>query len=94
MHDYCAACHVQFLRGQGDTWAFLVFIDRAAFLFPLVVGFYFRQYYQASWLAFGGFGLVMVALFVWTTPNRSGLSVAIDYLTRGRGEEQEGETSR
>ena len=83
LHSRCGACGIKYLRNSGDPWAFLLFIDRAAFIFPVVVMVYFKVY-QTSFLLFAGVSAAVVLLFILTTANRYGLCVAIDYLTRVR----------
>ena len=83
LNSHCCACGIQFLRNSGDPWAFLLFLDRAAFVFPVVVMVYF-EVYQASFLLFAGLSLAAALLLILTTPNRYGFCLAIDYLTRVR----------
>jgi uncharacterized protein (DUF983 family) len=81
LHDHCPKCHLQFLRDQGDLWAYLVAVDRALFIFPMVIMIYFRLYIPDSkW-----FYVLVVALlagFVYTLPHRNGMCLGADYLIR------------
>ena len=83
LHANCRACGIKYVRNSGDPWAFLLFLDRAAFISPVVVMVYF-EVYQKSFLVFTGLSAAVVLLFFLSTPNRYGLCVAIDYLTRVR----------
>ena len=83
LHDRCPTCGLRYLRNYGDHWAFLLFIDRVAFIFPLVVALYFRMY-ELGVLLFGAFTVGVISLLILTTPNRYGFCVALDYLVRAR----------
>ena len=83
LHDRCPTCGLRYLHNFGDLWAFLLFIDRAVFIFPLVVALYFRMY-ELGVLLFGAFVVGVISLLILTTPNRYGFCVALDYLARDR----------
>ena len=83
LHERCPSCGLQYRLKPGDHWAFLIFIDRIAFIFPLVAALYFRMY-ELGLLVFGAFAVGVIALLILTTPNRYGLCVALDYLVRDR----------
>ena len=83
MRDRCAVCQLRFLPNQGDAWGFLLLIDRACFIFPVIVALYFRLH-AASLLLFSGFAAATLFLLIYTTPHRQGLCVALNYLTRVR----------
>jgi uncharacterized protein (DUF983 family) len=81
MHARCSVCALQYLPDQGDLWAYLVAIDRALFIFPLIVMIFFRLYVpDIRWfyLVAG----VLLVLFVGTLPHRNGLALGVDYLIR------------
>ncbi len=81
MHDRCSHCDFKYLADQGDLWAYLVVIDRAAFLFPLVVLIYFRLNNPATaWFYFSS-GLIFF-LLIYTFPHRNGVGLACDYYFR------------
>jgi len=81
MHDRCSACGLQYLPDQGDLWAYLVAIDRALFVFPLIVMIYFRLYVpDIRWFYTVAAGLLV--LFVGTLPHRNGMALGVDYLIR------------
>jgi hypothetical protein len=72
---------LQYLQDQGDLWAYLVAIDRALFIFPLIILIYFRLYIPSSfWLYVLATGLLTG--FVYTLPHRNGLALGLDYLIR------------
>ena len=41
MKEKCDLCDAYFIEKNGDNWFFLLFIDRAFFIFPVVVMLYF-----------------------------------------------------
>jgi uncharacterized protein (DUF983 family) len=81
MHEHCPACRFKYLADQGDLWAYLVVIDRAAFLFPLVVLIYFRLNNPDTLWFYGSSGLVLF-LLIYTFPHRNGVGLALDYYFR------------
>ena len=83
VHDRCPTCGQKYLLNPGDHWAFLIFIDRVAFILPLVAALYFRMY-ELGVLVFGTFAVGVISLLILTTQNRYGFSVALDYLVRAR----------
>jgi hypothetical protein len=83
MHERCSNCDLKYLEDRGDPWAFLMVIDRVAFIFPLVVGLFFGLH-RVSLTAFIVCGVLLGVLFLWTAPNRYGVSVALVYWTRWR----------
>ena len=81
MHDRCSHCGLQYLPDQGDLWAYLVAIDRALFVFPLIVLIYFRlSVPDIRW--FYLLAGVLLILFVGTLPQRNGMALGADYLIR------------
>jgi hypothetical protein len=72
---------LRFLRNQGDPWAFLLIVDRAVFVFPIIVALYFGLFQADFWTLFIFFVSVGL-MFVLSTPNRYGLCIAMDYWTR------------
>ena len=74
LKEYCQACGGRVERNSGDGWAFLIFIDRAVFLFPLVVALFFRlnlKVFIASAV------IMTVCLTLWTS-KRLSLSISIE----------------
>jgi hypothetical protein len=69
-----------FERNPGDTWAFTVIGDRLA-IGAIIVLIYFGV--VRSHRALGVTLLVaVVALLIWTAPNRWGAGIALHYLSR------------
>jgi uncharacterized protein (DUF983 family) len=86
LHDNCSACGLQYLRDQGDLWGYLLFVDRAMFIFPLVVMFYFGWWNPNSiwyWTAIAS----LLAAMIYTIPHRNGISVGLEYFVRMRTED-------
>jgi len=81
LHDRCERCGLKYLANEGDLWAYLILLDRAIFLFPLVVMIYFRLNNPDSiwtWIISG----VLLLLFLYTLPHRNAISLGIDYVIR------------
>jgi uncharacterized protein (DUF983 family) len=78
--DRCSACGLVFERNAGDTWFFTIVGDRL----PVAIGIvavYFglaRNHRVAGFVAFAA----LVALLLWTAPNRWGVGIALHYLSR------------
>ena len=86
LYDNCSECGLQYLRDQGDLWGYLLFVDRAMFIFPLVVMFYFGWWNPNSvwyWVVIG----LLIAGMVYTIPHRNAISVGLDYMVRTRTED-------
>jgi uncharacterized protein (DUF983 family) len=83
MHERCAVCGLRYLDNQGDLFGYLFVLDRALFILPLIALVFFRLYVPSSRWFYAIFALLMIAL-VSTLPQRTGISVAIDYLFRRR----------
>jgi uncharacterized protein (DUF983 family) len=77
----CPSCGLVYERNQGDTWAFIVLTDRL----PIAVGIlvvYFRIGAPLGQVALYIQFALLFAAFVWTSPNRWGLGIALHYLSR------------
>lgn len=85
MHERCAACGLKYLDNEGDLFGYLFVLDRALFILPLIGMVFFRLYLPSSRWFYVAWGALMVAL-VFTLPQRSGASIAIDYFFRRRRE--------
>jgi uncharacterized protein (DUF983 family) len=77
----CPRCGLVYERNPGDTWAFIVITDRI----PIALGIVIVYFRLGS--AFGDAALylqfaALFAAFVWTSPNRWGLGIALHYLSR------------
>jgi uncharacterized protein (DUF983 family) len=81
LHDHCPHCRLKYLNDQGDLWAYLVAVDRALFILPLIVLIYFRLYLPESIWFYLFIGAIMVG-FVYTLPHRNGMALGVDYLIR------------
>jgi len=76
----CSVCGLVYERNSGDTWAFTIILDRlpiAAFLILI----YFSVFREHRTLGLASFALVGL-LFLWTSPNRWGVGIALHYLSR------------
>jgi uncharacterized protein (DUF983 family) len=81
VREECPACGLTYLLNQGDPWAFLLFLDRAAFIFPPVAILYFRLLPE-SWVGIVAVFLALGGTLLYTTPHRYGICIALDWLTR------------
>ena len=81
LRDECLVCGIRFLRNQGDHWAFLLIVDRAIFILPLIVIIYLGLLPAGDWMKVVFFASVM-GLFIATTGRRYGICVGLDYLSR------------
>ena len=94
LHDHCSKFGSQYLQDQGDLWAYLVAIDRALFVFSLIVLIYFQRYIPSS-ARFYALAAGPPAVFIHTLPQRDGLALGFDYLVRRKwGELSEAATPR
>lgn len=81
MHDRCTECGLQYLRNQGDTWLYWVVMDRIPIAIGLILIVFFGlrvASWQAGALFFGSMAVPLVA----TMPQRQGVAVALNYLSR------------
>jgi uncharacterized protein (DUF983 family) len=85
LHDQCAVCGLRYLANQGDLWGYLLFADRALFIFPIIVVLYFRLYTPGALviLATG-----MAGTLIATMPLRTGIAVGLEYYQRTQWEEE------
>jgi uncharacterized protein (DUF983 family) len=83
MHERCAVCGLRYLDNQGDLFGYLFVIDRALFILPLLAMVFFRLYVPSSRWFYVAFAVLMAAVVV-TLPQRTGVSIALDYLLRRR----------
>jgi hypothetical protein len=69
-----------FARNPGDTWAFTIIGDRL----PITVMIVLIYFGVVRWHRVFGFTLlvVLMALVIWTAPNRWGAGIALHYLSR------------
>ena len=78
--DRCSACGLVFERNAGDTWFFTIVGDRLPVAIGIVLVYFgiARNHRGAGVIAF----VVLIALLVWTSPNRWGTGIALHYLSR------------
>jgi uncharacterized protein (DUF983 family) len=81
MHDRCSHCGLQYLRNQGDLWAYVLVVDRALFILPLVAMLYFRLYNPYS-IWFILFAVALVGSLFSTMPHRNAMCLGVDYYIR------------
>lgn len=82
MRNRCDSCNLQFFEDNGDNWFFLLIIDRALFIFPIIVAYYF----DSGPMFIVILSLILLVLFIIFTPMRLGLSFAFVYFFRVRSE--------
>ena len=78
--ERCSVCGLVFGRHPGDTWAFTIIGDRLP-IGVIIVLIYFGIGRSQPVLG-AAMMIVLVVLLVWTTPNRWGAGIALDYLSR------------
>jgi uncharacterized protein (DUF983 family) len=78
--DRCARCGLVFERNPGDTWFFTIVGDRLPVGLGIVLVYFgiARSHRAAGVVAFAA----LIALLVWTAPNRWGVGIALHYLSR------------
>ena len=79
-HD-CPVCGLVYLRNQGDTWAFLVIMDRI----PIAIGLILVVFFGVrgfDWVTGTLFFSALVIPLIVTMPHRQGVAVALNYLSR------------
>ena len=80
VRDRCAACGLVYERSAGDTWAFWIIGDRIPIAIAIAAVYFGvgpRSWSEGA-LAIG----VVAAALIATIPQRVGLVVALDYLSR------------
>ena len=80
LNDCCENCEINFNTNDSGSWFFLLLIDRAFFIFPMVVMIYFG----APQILFIISSLMIFIIFIIATPIRLGICVAIDYYLEKR----------
>ena len=78
--DRCSSCGLVFERNHGDTWAFTIIGDRLP-LGALIVLLYFGVIRSHRALGIAIF-IAIAVLFVWSSPRRWGVGIAVHYLSR------------
>jgi uncharacterized protein (DUF983 family) len=80
LHSACPDCGYRFERSAGDTWGFWIIGDRI--LIAAVIAALYFGFTPETWWGRGLFLLSVVIPLVWTMPNRKGVGIALDYLSR------------
>ena len=80
MKKACNNCGIDFIENNGDNWFFLLIVDRALFIFPIVVAFYFEIHPKMII----SLSLFLLILFIIITPFRLGLCLGFDYYFRSK----------
>lgn len=80
VHDNCSNCGIQYLKNRGDYWGFLLVIDRAIFILPLIIIIYFDLLPERDW-TIALFFVSVMAGFIATASRRYGLCIGLNYLT-------------
>ena len=78
--ERCSVCGLVFTRNPGDTWAFIIVGDRLP-IAVMIVLIYFGVIRSHPVLGLT-MVVVLLALLVWTAPNRWGASISLHYLSR------------
>jgi uncharacterized protein (DUF983 family) len=78
--ERCSACGLVFERNPGDTWAFTILLGRlpVGVMVALVYFGIFRARPMLGVVAFAA----LAGLFIWSSPNRWGVGIALHYLSR------------
>ena len=76
----CSTCGLVFVPNPGDTWAFTIIGDRVP-LAAMIALIYFGVIRSHPVLGLTML-VLLVALGIWTTPNRWGAGIALHYLSR------------
>jgi uncharacterized protein (DUF983 family) len=79
-YESCSVCRLVFARNPGDTWAFTIIGDRLP-LAAMIALIYFGVV-RSHPVPGVAMLVVLVALAIWTTPNRWGAGIALHYLSR------------
>jgi uncharacterized protein (DUF983 family) len=80
LFERCSTCGLVFARNPGDTWAFTIIGDRVP-IAVMIVLIYFGVVRSHPVLGLTTL-VAMMALAIWTTPNRWGAGIALHYLSR------------
>jgi uncharacterized protein (DUF983 family) len=78
--ECCSISGLIFVRNPGDTWAFTIIGDRVP-IAGMIVLIYFGVM-RSHFLLGAALMSVLVALLIWTSPNRWGAGIALHYLSR------------
>ena len=81
LHDRCSVCGLRYLRNQGDTWLYWIVMDRIPIAIGLILIVFFGLR-TPTWPQALLFFAAMAAPLVATMPQRQGIAVALNYLSR------------
>jgi uncharacterized protein (DUF983 family) len=81
LHDRCSVCGLRYLQNQGDTWLYVVVMDRIPIAIGLIL-IYFFGLHTPTWPQALLFFAAMAVPLVATTPQRQGIALALSYLSR------------
>jgi uncharacterized protein (DUF983 family) len=81
LNERCPVCNFKYLQNEGDLWGYLLIVDRALFLLPIIVLLYFRLSNPNSAWFYAISGL-LIFLLIYTLPHRNGMNLALDYYFR------------
>ena len=76
----CSSCGLIFEPRPGDTWAFIIIGDRLP-IGAMIVVIYFGVVQSHRTLGLTTL-IVLAVVLVWTAPNRWGVAIALNYLSR------------
>ena len=76
----CNNYGIDLIENNGDNWFFLLIVDRALFIFPIVVAFYFEIHPKMII----SLSLFLLILFIIITPFRLGICLGFDYYFRSK----------
>ena len=80
MTKACNNCGIDLIENNGDNWFFLLIIDRALFIFPIVGAFYFQIHPKMI----NSLSIFPLILFIIITPFRLGICLGFDYYFRSK----------
>lgn len=78
--DQCPACGLVYERSAGDTWAFWIIGDRIPIAIAIAAVYFGVG--PRSWIQGAMVIGAVLAVLVATIPQRMGLVIALDYLSR------------
>ena len=80
INDTCDSCGLVFQDNNDGTWFFLLMLDRAFFIFPLVV----LMYMGVNPKQIAIIGLLLIILFIFASSVRMGIAVGVDYYFKSK----------
>ena len=75
LNEDCMNCGLKFSSNESGSWFFLLLIDRALFIFPMVIMIYFELPQQIFIIA----SILIFSLFIILSSFRLGFCFALDY---------------